>query len=361
MNRYDNVTGGFSSLGEFFVSARKATDGEIKDSRLVAAEGKTWTEGTDSGGGVLVPEAWANEIYHAALENSIVRSRAISHEMVRDIENIPVLVDSDRSASIFGGVTRSWLEEAGDKVASDTLPSAPALGNLKLQAHECVATTFVSNALEDDYENAPGKFQNFIKLAFGKAIRFYEDYDFIWGNGVGQPLGIMNSGHTISVTRTGLVAVNIADIGNMAARLFPGSWNTAVWLINQSVLAQWIEMQSVAANSVSGIDLSNMLCLGRPIIVTEKCSAMGTSGDIILADFANGYVIGDRALEVAGSKHVNYSKTLLAVVTTHGFLMNETFWKVVMRCDGQPIMSGAVTPMLGGSTLSHFVTLTTSS
>jgi HK97 family phage major capsid protein len=98
-----------------------------------------------------------------------------------------------------------------------------------------------------------------------------------------------------------------------------------------------------------------MTIFGRPIVVSEKASASGTSGDIILADFAGGYVIGDRGLEIATSREVNYSSG------TNGWLKNETCWRFIIRGDGQPILTAAITPYKGGETLSHFVTLTTAS
>ena len=344
-------TGKFKSLGEFAVAVRKQIDGHMMDGRLDEWYGfcrKTATESSDSGGGFLVPQRWANEIYNAALEDAIVRSRAIVHKMTTDTENIPILVDSDRSSNIFGGIAFTWTEEAADKGG---LAADPKLGNLKLTAHKGVAVTFVSNELEDDADN----FEGFIKTAFGKAIRFYEDDYYIHGNGVGQPLGIMTSGYTIAATRTTTNKIDIADFGNMAARFLPGSFASGIWLINSEVLPQLVELQATAANSASVLNLGDMQCLGMPIVVTEKCAALGTTGDIILADFKNGYVIGDRSLEIAGSRHVDYSSG------TQGFLRDTTCWRIVLRVDGQTILSSPITPRRGGSTLSSFVVLSTSS
>jgi len=349
MDRKYRLTGGFSSLGEFLVAIRRHTDGKQASGKLTTWVQKVQSESTDSAGGFLVPEQFATEIYGAVMEASIVRSRAIGHKMLSDTLNIPVLVDSDRSSSIFGGITTSWLEEAGDKTTGET---DPVLGNLKLTAKELVASTYVGNNLEDDYEGGARKpFEDFIKIAFGRAIAFEEDDAFIWGNGVGQPLGIMNSSGIITPARAGIGKVDITDIGTLASRLLPGSWASAVWMISQSVLLEYVNMTASAANSQSVVNLNTMTILGRPIIVTEKCQTAATLGDIILADWKNGYVVGDRQLEIAGSRDV----------PSGGFLDNKTFWRIVMRVDGQPVLNAAITPRRGGSTLSHFVALTTTS
>ena len=345
--KHDNLTGGFSSCGEFLLTVRKYTDGNITyDRRLDELRSKALSEGSDSGGGFTVPQTWAKEIYHASLEQSIVRSRAYVHKMTSDTVNIPTLVDTNRGTNIFGGITLTWVSEATEKSAS---AGDPVFGEIKLTAREGIAYCWVQNQLEDDVNG----FENYMKYAFGKAIGFYEDDVFINGNGVQQPQGIMSSGYMIAETRTGVNVFDVADIGNMAKRLLPGSWSNAVWLISQSVLAQWCEMQATAANSVSGIDLGNMTCLGRPIIVTEKCYALGTTGDIILANFNNGYVIGDRSMVIEGSRHASYGGS--------GFLKNQTGWRIVLRVDGQPIRSTPITPLRGGSTLSDFVCLSTNS
>ena len=237
-NKEYRLTGGFSSLGEFMVAIRRHTDEEVMSGKLMHWVQKVMTEGTDSAGGFLVPEQFATEIYGAVMEASIVRSRAIIQKMFSDTLNVPVLSDSDRSSSLFGGITTSWIEETGDKTSGAT---DPVLGNLKLTAKELVASTYVGNNLEDDYEGGTKKpFEDFIKIAFGRAIAFEEDYSFIWGTGAGQPVGIMNSGGLITPSRAGIGKVDITDIGTLASRLLPGSWDSAVWMISQSVRAEGV-------------------------------------------------------------------------------------------------------------------------
>jgi HK97 family phage major capsid protein len=101
------------------------------------------------------------------------------------------------------------------------------------------------------------------------------------------------------------------------------------------------------------MNLADFACLGMPIVATEKCSAVGTVGDVILADFSH-YIIGDRGLEISASREAyGYGG--------YGFLTDETFWRVVLRVDGQPLTANPITPYLGGATFSPFVCLTTSS
>jgi HK97 family phage major capsid protein len=343
-----NQTGGFSSPGEFFVAVRKYEDNEHRDSRIDVLRKAALTEGTDSGGGYLVPPEFAKQIYNAALEGSIVRSRAQIQPMTRDTLEVPILVDSDRSSSMFGGVTLTWQGEGADQYSTTV---KPVFGKLTLTAKKAIASCFIANELEDD----AAALERTLLSAFGSALRFYEDDAFIHGSGVNQPLGIMHCPAMLSIARsTGFSAPLADDFANMTARLLPGSFKSAVWLLNQSFLGSLSNEATTGANAYRAINLSEMKAFGMPMIVTEHCAAAGTIGELILADFSQ-YVIGDRALYVSASRHATYSSN------TYGFLQDQTLWKITLRVDGQPALPAAITPLRGGSTLSSFVTLTTAS
>lgn len=49
----------------------------------------------------------------------------------------------------------------------------------------------------------------------------------------------------------------------------------------------------------------------------------------------------------------------LAIDNSIGFKEGEIWFKLTMRVDGQPMLKSAITPRLGGATLSPFVTLAT--
>jgi len=300
-------------------------------------------ENDDAQGGYLVPEQWADGIYTVALENAIVRPRATVLNTNTDSLKVRRVVESDRSTYYFGGITLCWSKEAAEKTDYITKPTA---GELELTPHKLVGGCFVSNELMDDYEN----FGAYIQTTFGRAIAFEEDYQFIWGNGVNQPLGIMNAPATIAHARTNWAAIPVInDLAEMAERLLPGSWSTAVWMMHPECIGGLAQDATAGSNTGSILDLSTMTCLGRPIILTEKCAGAAVTGDIILADWQS-YIVANRSLEISASREVPGS---------YGFLTDETFWRVVLRVDGQPVLDAAVTPKLGTDTLSPFVVLTT--
>lgn len=344
----ERKTGGYKSAGEFYVAVRKYFDG-VMDGRIDTLRKAALTENSDSGGGVLVPTEWAKQIYSAALEGAIVRPRANIVRMTGDTIKIPTLVDSARSSSIYGGVTLTWGGEGADNYASTV---APTFGECTLTAKKGVASCFISRELEQDAESLG----SYLTTAFGNAVRFYEDDAFIWGTGSGQPLGIMNAASLISVSRTNNMLVpSPVDVGEMASRLLPGCWSNAVWLMNQKMLYTWAAAVTTSGvNALAPIDLTEMIILGRPIIVTEHALAPGGPGDLVLADFSQ-YLIGDRDIYISASSHATYS------TNTYGWFQDQTMWKITLRVDGQPLLPAAITAKRGGETLSPFVALTTAS
>lgn len=84
--------------------------------------------------------------------------------------------------------------------------------------------------------------------------------------------------------------------------------------------------------------------LTRPVIFTEKTEAVGTVGDIILADLSQ-YVVGLKSgLRFDQSIHVH-------------FATDELLARLIERHDGQPLWDSALTLEDGSTTVSPFVTL----
>jgi HK97 family phage major capsid protein len=125
-----------------------------------------------------------------------------------------------------------------------------------------------------------------------------------------------------------------------------------VWIVNQSVLPEIYKLKDENSNYIllpgSNASIAGALpqtVYGIPVIVSEKLPALGTSGDIVLADMSY-YLVGDRQqLTVDESIHVK-------------FQTDEKSWRFVSRVAGQPWIDSAITPRNGGVTLSPFVKLT---
>jgi HK97 family phage major capsid protein len=81
------------------------------------------------------------------------------------------------------------------------------------------------------------------------------------------------------------------------------------------------------------------------VVSVEQCAALGTVGDILLADLSH-YRVLDGGVRPAISMH-------------YDFLHDQSIFRFVMRVDGQPEFMTPVTPFSGGNTQSPFVSLAT--
>jgi HK97 family phage major capsid protein len=160
----------------------------------------------------------------------------------------------------------------------------------------------------------------------------------------------------VSVAKeTGQTAATVVwqNIVKMYSRMLPQSLNNAVWIVAPDVLPELFTMALQVGVAGSAIYIQNgavgapMTLLGRPVIVSEKASKVGTAGDISFVDLSY-YLVGDRqALEVAQSEHVNFATDKTAI-------------RFIQRVDGKPWILSAITPANGSTnTLSPFVNLAT--
>jgi HK97 family phage major capsid protein len=340
----DNV--GTTNLGHFVANAwHKAPNTELRNQMVKISNDFSSKE--PSGGGFLIPETYSSEVRQLSLEQTVVRQRAGVITMGTPDQLIPVVDDTSHASSVFGGFIFYWSEEAQDSSANATNAK---FGRTKLTVHDQIGYSQVPNELMAD---AAG-LNSWLMRALPQGLAYFEDLAFLTGNGVGQPLGIINALNGALISRakeSGQVAKTIVteNITNMYARMLPSSLDNAVWVVNQTTFPQLMGLTINVGTGGAPVMLMdirsgpNITLLGRPVIVTEKVPALGSLGDINFIDF-NYYLIGDRqAMSLDASEHVN-------------FATNQTALRIIERVDGRPWIQSALTPR-NGDTLSPFVQL----
>jgi HK97 family phage major capsid protein len=350
-------TAGFDNFAAFAHSVFKAgpkleniNDKLSKWQQHVKATGLS--EGINADGGFLVPTEFRATLLRNALERTIVRQRATVIPMNTNSVTIPVVNESTHSGSLFGGVVIYRPDEGGTKTSSK-----PEFGQVQLNLHKLVGLVYATDELLED---SPISLQPLLTEMFTSAIAWQEDEDFINGTGAGQALGVMNSPCLVSVAKeTGQAATTIVteNIVKMWSRLYPQSQGNAVWIANNDTFPQLATLSlsvgtggsAVGILNINGTGIAgaaNMKLLGKPLLLTEHCQTLGTTGDIILCDWRQ-YLIGQKVgqqIKMDTSIHVN-------------FVYDETAFRFVMRYDGQPWWPSTLTPVHSTNTLSPFVAL----
>jgi HK97 family phage major capsid protein len=305
-------------------------------------------------GGFLIPETLRAEILRIQLEQSLVRPRARVIPMDSLRVPIPTIDDVSHVSSVYGGVTAYWTEEA-----ADLTESSASFGRVVLDAKKLTGYAEIPNELLADAV----AFSGFFDQIFPEALNFFADVAFFTGTGDNEPTGFIGNKAVAKVDKeTNQPAKSIAwqNLVKMYARMLPTSLQRCVWIANIEAFPElatmalsvgtgggpvWIGNMS---GGQGGMDTPPASILGRPLLLTEKASALGTQGDIVLVDLGY-YLIGDRQMMQA-SQSPHYK-----------FASDKTAFRLVERLDGRPWLQSAITPHKGSATLSAFVELATRS
>lgn len=385
----------FSGLGEMLAAVARAGRGGRTDPRLAgkfgdfdpqggfqAAGGSdgSMNEAVPSEGGFLVGADYSDKIYQRSYLTGEI-TRRCQRQPVSNNSNRLVLriVDEDSRAdgSRMGGVLSYWQNEA------DTfLSSRPKFRRIELVLNKLTALVYATDELLDDV----AALEAWIMQNLPTEIAFRTEDAIFQGTGAGQPAGIFKSAafQALSPGNTANLITGTDVIAMMAQFWFPGIRNTiaayssenltagnpagpripaAAWFISQSTIPQVWNLQQPMQGSGSAVPAVLMLyhapgdnplygpygeLMGLPVIPTEHNAALGTVGDIVLADLSQVLLADKGAVQAAASMHVR-------------FLYDEMAFRFTYRVDAQTTWKKPLTPKDGGPTLSPFIGLASGS
>lgn len=340
--------GGFHNLGSFAQAVRASARGEV-DQRIRAALTTYGNESVGADGGFAVPPDFRNEIMTLVMAEAGLFSRVDASPTQ---SNTVTLMTDETTAYGTSGVRVYTRTEA-----QAMTQSKPNLKEFSTKLHELYAFVPMTDELLED---AP-MLSSFLTKKAGEAIQFKLTDYIINGTGAGQPLGILNSPCLVTQAAVGSQTADTIHADNIIAmwsRMPAGVRSQAVWLCNQDAEPQLMKLGlpvvTATGTATGGMPLymppgglsaapyGNLL--GRPVITTECCSALGDVGDIILA-YLPGYF-------------APYKGGIKSDVSIHLFFDQAvTSFRWTMRVGGQPWLSAPISRKNGSNTLSHFVTL----
>lgn len=327
------------TAAEFFQAVKMAEmyPGQ-EERRLLPFKASGLNESVPSQGGYLLPPQIASGIHQNMWGVGSVLSRFNPIRVTGNSLTINAVDESSRAdGSRMGGVRGYWLAEAAQKTSS-----MPKFRQIELKLKKVVALCYATDELLAD----ASALESWIGNNVPNELRFQVESAIIKGDGVGKPLGILESGALVSATRTDASEIDALDIGRMWARRLPG-YNDYVWFVNPAVYPQLLNMtigdMPVYAPSVRP-DVPFGSLLGRPVIENEYCPNLGTVGDILLASPSAYALITKGGVEAASSIHIKFD-------------YDETAFRFVYRVDGQPYYNAAITAYDAVNTVSPFVAL----
>jgi len=345
---------GFSSFGEFAQAVRGATLaprlGAQMDRRLLplspaaAAPAGFANEGSGADGGLLVPPGFSKKIFTLSLEEDSLLP--LTDDLPIDGNNM--LLPKDETTPWGTNGIRAYWQAEGTAGTS----TKPVLSAMDLRLKKLLALVPVSDELLQD----TSALSAYLPVKVAQSIRWKTNEAILFGSGAGLPLGALSGGSLVTVAKdTGQATLTLTatNLANMMARLPPGSFPNAVWIINNDVLPALFTMTLgnypiylPGGATVGGLQISPYgMLLGRPIVVSQHAKSFSSQGDVLLVDLSYYQAITKaEGIQTATSMHLYFDADAMAFRTT-------------FRMDGQPKLAAPISPANGSKTLSPFVQL----
>lgn len=250
---------------------------------------------------------------------------------------IPARTDNDHSTgSVTGGLSFSTRAETFATTATRIETE-----QVTIDSHINSAAVYLTDELLQDGQ---GVRKLLTDAAFAE-MRAEKERQRISGTGAGEGEGVLSCPASINLTRQTASNITEQDVKAMRKRCY--NYTASAWFANPDTITEleelYITFSTLSAAPMLTHSGGQAFLSGRPLFLTERCSALGTAGDLILADFSQ-MVEGNYSQETVESIHVR-------------FLNHESIMRFSFRYDCRSLWRAALTPEKGANSLSPFVVL----
>ena len=342
----------FASLGEQLKAVYNLRRNGVQDQRLIQVNNAVLgsNEGTGADGGFAIQTDFAGVILESALERNSLLQRLDRYTVSSGANSMRwVMADeTDISKSVFGGVQMYWAAEGG------TVPAThPKLREVKLDLEKMMGLAYCTEEMMEDAAFMSGFFSTAFSLAADELLTGA----VIGGDGVGKPLGILNSSALVTVAKETSQAAG-TFVGNnavkMLARAMPKNRDRLVWLMHPDMEEQLPALSITSSDGSAskflwdpegGIrNFDAQRVLGKTVIFDQNCATPGVVGDAMLVDPFQYILLSKGTIKQDWSMHVE-------------FLTDQMCFRVVFRCNGTPKVNSPLTIKNSTKTRSPFVAL----
>lgn len=300
--------------------------------------------------GYLIPTEFSTELLKVAVEKANIFDLCQPMPMGTNALQIPYIAGFDHSGGlIHGGIEWKWVDEKQEKIATK-----PEFGKVELRLKKAIGMCYATDEILQD---SPITMAPLLTVSFTDALAWTLDGVALNGTGAGQPMGIYNAPALVQVAIEEAQAADTIVYENIV-KMYSRMWRkkNGVWFANDNTFPQLATMSLAVgvaggsavylpAGGASGKPFDTLM--GKPLVFTEHCRALGDLGDIYFSDFSQ-YLIGQRATgltpDFATSIHLKFD-------------YDQTAFRFVIRVDGQPWWPSAMTPRYSPDELSPFVAL----
>lgn len=268
---------------------------------------KTMEEGTGGTGGYLVPADISTTLLQAATQTSQVLPLVRRIQVTSNVGEMPAL---DQYVAPTAGVGNTafaaGIKPTKRKESGSYTETEATFEMLKWQVNSIGGITYVSNEALSDANQIEGILRGLIATA----IAAREEYYVFRGNGVDEPLGILNSAAAIGVSPNTNNAVKYVDALGIMAQ-FRQVNSSPVWAMHPGI---WPDIGVFEVSSGSGGvfqsnlqgNLGNNL-LGYRIVTSEHLPNPDSAGAFGLYDLGAYLLLERGGLQIDFSEHVAFT------------------------------------------------------
>lgn len=308
--------------------------------------------------GIMVPRGFISTVMQVEPEADRISGLMTRITMTAPTVDIPCRVDKDHRTSVTGG-----FQVYRGKETSIPAFSKSAMEMVSLKAHEINGAAAVTNQLMAD---SPISIASLIDQGLRQEARSFRMDEFLNGNGVGRPLGMLNSNNAalLTVLRDNGQAVGDIVTGMNIVKMRQRVWGyeNAVWLMPQDLYPNIFTLVIESPNNAgitklfypsTGPEMPDTL-LGRPVIWTEYMPGIASGDGNVISEWNNGFIACVNPTQMLFGERGTGNLTRSIHVR---FLEREEVFLFSSFDDARPWWKSTFQPKNGGLTLSPFVVL----
>lgn len=287
---YDN---GFKSQADYLGAVRATAMGAV-DARLAVknAASSFGSESVNTDGGFAVPIEMHQEILSLVEgDDSLL---ALTMRVKTGSNRLQVPLDAISPHNDAEGIRATWEAEG-----AAITPTKPKLGLLEVPLNRLSTLIPLSDELLEDGVGVA----SWLPRKVGQLFTARINDAIVRGTGVGRPLGLLEAPALVTIAKEGgqaAATINLQNILKMFAALPAASQKRMVWVVTPTALLQLGQLVLTGGASPNLFWPQGVLgapgntLLGRPLVVSEAASALGTVGDIIAWD-PTSYLVAEKA------------------------------------------------------------------
>jgi HK97 family phage major capsid protein len=309
--------------------------------------------------GITVPRGFISTVMMLEPETDPFTALMTRIPMSAPSVDIPARVDKDHTTSVTGG----FRVYRGKETQAPTL-SKSEMEMITLKAHELNGAAAATNQLMSD---SPISIAALIDAGLRQEARSYRMEEFLYGNGLGRPLGCLHASNAarLQVLRENgqstSVIVNGTNILKMRKRVW--GYDNAVWIASLDLFDSIATLHIESPNNAGLVklfypaDTANPdRLLGRPIIWTEYMDGISSGDGNVISEWNDNFLACINPTQILFGERGTGTLTRSIHVR---FLEREEVFLFTSFDDARPWWKTVMTPKRAGLTLSPFVVLST--